>query len=282
MAAASTSMAASVAGPSALGGDFRRFVYLSYTLAVMEFKLRFFGSVLGYLWQLIRPLMLFGVLYFVFTQAIKLGDEVKFFPVLLLTNIVLYTFFAEATNGSVTSVVDRENLVRKIHFPRLAIPVSVVLTAAFNLALNLIVLLVFMLASGVTPRASWVALPVLLVILAAFALGMATILSVLYVRFRDIKPIWDVLLQVIFYGTPIIYAIETIDHERIRELFMLNPLAAIMQSTRHFVIDPSAPGAAGVAGGRVWLLIPAGLVVFLLVFGLWLFNRRAPRIAEEL
>jgi ABC-2 type transport system permease protein len=277
-----TQIGVAVAGPSALGGDFRRFLYLSYTLAVLEFKLRFFGSVLGYLWQLMRPLMLFGVLYFVFTQAIKLGAEVKFFPVVLLTNIVLYTFFAEATNTAVTSVVDRENLVRKIQFPRLAIPVSVVLTAAFNLTLNLVVLLVFMFASGVQPRMTWFLLPLFLFALAGFALGVAMILSVLFVRFRDVKPIWDVSLQVIFYGTPIIYAIETIDNEGIRDLFMLNPLGAMFQEVRHLVIDPTAPTAAAVAGGKALLLIPAALMVIVPIFGLWLFNRRAPSIAEEL
>ena len=124
-AAAQMAPGATIQGPSALGGGLRRFLYLSITLAITEFKLRFFGSVLGYLWQLMRPLMLFGVLYFVFTQFVKIGEGVPFYPVVLLTNIVVYTFFAEGT-GAVTAVVDRENLVRKIQFPRLA---SVVVTA---------------------------------------------------------------------------------------------------------------------------------------------------------
>ena len=130
-----------IAGPSALGGSPRRFVYLALTLAVTDFKLRFFGSALGYLWQLVRPLLLFGVLYLVFTQFVKIGGAVAFYPVVLLANIVLYTFFQEGT-GAVGSVVDRESLVRKIQFPRMAIPVSVVLTAGFNLVLNLFVVLV--------------------------------------------------------------------------------------------------------------------------------------------
>src|SRR4051812_1877376 len=141
-----------IRGPSALGGDFRRFVHLTRTLAVSDFKLRFFGSVLGYFWQLMRPLLLFGVLYVVFTQALKLGKTVDFYPVVLLTSIVLYTFFAEATAAAVSSVLDRENLVRKIQFPRLVVPTTVVVVASFNLALNFIVVLVFMTASGVTPH----------------------------------------------------------------------------------------------------------------------------------
>src|SRR4051794_36255925 len=175
---------------------------------------------LGYLWQLMRPLLLFGVLYFVFTQAIKVGANAKFFPAVLLTNIVLFTFFAEATSGAVTSVVDRENLVRKIHFPRLVVPAAIVLTALFNLCLNLLAVAVFIVASGVELRLSWIELPLLVLLLAILASGIAMLLSALYVRLRDMRPIWEVVLQVLFYGTPIIYVLETIHNERLRELLV--------------------------------------------------------------
>ena len=271
-----------VHGPSALGGDARRFIQLTWTLAVMDFKLRFFGSVLGYLWQLVRPLMIFGVLYFVFTQAIKLGDQVKHFPVLLLANIVLYTYFAEATGGAVTSVVDRENLVRKIEVPRLVIPAAAVLTATFNLGLNLIILFIFLFATDVEPNSGWLYMPLILGALVVMAVGTATLLSALYVRFRDVKPIWDVGLQVLFYATPIIYAVETVDNPETRKWFMLNPLGALLQQMRHWFIDPTAPTAHSVAGSWALLAIPLGLVVGVLVVGFWYFNREAPRIAEEL
>ena len=88
-------------GPSALGGDARRFWTLTWTLAVLEFRLKFFGSVLGYFWQLMRPLLLFGVLYFVFTQLVRLGGNVKNYPVMLLMGIIIYTFYAEATGTAV-------------------------------------------------------------------------------------------------------------------------------------------------------------------------------------
>jgi ABC-2 type transport system permease protein len=271
-----------VTGPSALGGSPRRFLYLSATLAVTEFKLRFFGSVLGYLWQLVRPLLLFGVLYFVFTEFVKIGEAVPHYPVVLLANIVLYTFFAEGT-GAVSSMVDHEGLVRKIQFPRMAVPVSVVLTAGFNLVLNTIVVLGFALASGVEPRWSWLQAPLLIGLLAIFAMGLAMLLSALYVRFRDVKPIWEVLLQVAFYATPIIYAVETIDiSERVREAIMLNPLAMIIQQFRYAVIDPSAPSAGEAAGGAEMLLIPVGLLFGLAALGYWYFNREAPRMAEDL
>src|SRR5215213_1184248 len=161
--------AARVRGPAAVSGDFRRFVGLTGTLAVMEFKLRFFGSVLGYFWQLVRPLLLFGVLYLVFTHFVRIGTGVAFYPVMLLSNIVLYTFFAEGT-GAVTSLVDREGLVRKVRFPLLAIPLATVLLAAFNLVLNGFAVLIFAVASGVKPRATWLELPLLLVALGVFVL----------------------------------------------------------------------------------------------------------------
>ena len=271
-----------IRGPSALDGDFRRFLHLTRTLAVADFRLRFFGSALGYFWQLMRPLLLFGVLYLVFTQAIKLGDQVKFFPVVLLTSIVLYTFFSESTNNAVTAVVDREQLVRKIQFPRLVIPMTAVVTASFNLGLNFLVVFVFSLASGVEPHRSWWQIPVLLGALALLSIGASTLLSALYVRYRDVKPIWDVFLQVVLYGSPVIYAIETIDSRQAQEIIMLNPLAAILQQMRHALIDPAAPTAAQAAGGTERLLIPAAIVLTLLVLGLWYFNREAPRIAEEL
>jgi len=272
-----------ITGPSALGGDVRRFAFLALTLAVTDFKLRFFGSVLGYLWQLMRPLLVFGVLLVVFTQFVRLGGDVRFYAVVLLTNIVLFSFFSESTSGAVTSVVDREQLVRKIQFPRMAIPVSVTLTAAFNLTLNVIVILLFALVAGVQPRWTWLLLPVLLAVFAAFTIGVAMLLSALFVRFRDVKPIWDVTLQVLFYATPVIYTIETIDQSVwVREVIMLNPIAVILEQVRHWVIDPTAPSAAAAAGGAVRLLAPAALLVALPVLGFRYFDRQAPRIAEQL
>jgi ABC-2 type transport system permease protein len=271
-----------IAGPSALGGSLRRFAYLAVTLAVTEFKLRFFGSVLGYLWQLVRPLMLFGVLYVVFTEFVKIGGVVPFYPVVLLSNIVLFTFVQEGT-GAVQSMVDHEGLVRKIQFPRMAIPVSIVLTAMFNLTLNMCVVLMFGLASGVDPRWTWFEAPLLVLCLAIMVLGLAMLLSALYVRFRDVKPIWEVVLQALFYATPVIYTIESISvSERVRELLMLNPIAVILTQFRHAVIDPGAPTAAAAAGGSVRLLIPAGLLFGAALVGFWVFNREAPRIAERL
>jgi ABC-2 type transport system permease protein len=271
-----------VAGPQAVGGDFRRLLVLTRTLAVMEFKLRFFGSALGYLWQLARPLMLFGVLYLIFSEFVRFNEGVKHFPVILLMGIVLFTFFADATTQSVRSVVERENLVRKVQFPRLAVPLSVVLTAGFNLVLNVCVVFVFALISGVEPQTTWLLVPVVLAALVVLTTGIATLLSALYMRFRDVEPIWEVFAQLLFYASPILYAIEVIDNPEVRKYLLFSPVAALIQQMRHWAIDPAAPSAKMVLGGWGPLMIPLGIIVVAFVLGLWVFSREAPRVAEEL
>jgi ABC-2 type transport system permease protein len=270
--------------PSALAGDFRRFAHLTVTLAFQEFKLRFFGSALGYLWQLMRPLLLFGVLYIIFAVIIKVGGTAKYFPVVLLLNVVIYTFFMEVTNASVRAVVDKENLVRKIRFPRLVIPCSVVLTGCFNLGLNLIVVLIFALTYGVPIRWEWLLAPPMAGLVAVLALGCAMLLSALFVRARDIAPIWEVLLQAGFYGAPILYPIEALNKYPIpQQIVACNPLAALLIELRHVVIDPTAPDLYTIFGGVWWrMLIPIGLAVAICAVGYWYFNREAPRIAENL
>jgi ABC-2 type transport system permease protein len=274
-----------IRGPSALGGDFRRFRQLTWTLAVTDFRLRFFGSVLGYLWQFMRPLMLFGVLYIVFSQVFDLSGDVRYFPVALLLGIVLYGFFAEATAGSVRSLVERENLVRKIEFPRLAVPLATVLTAIFNLGLNLIPVLIFLLAAGGRPHWSWLELIPLVAVLAVFATGIAMILSSLFVRYRDVEPIWDVVLQVMFYAAPIIYMLQTVTDkggQGVTQAILCNPFAAVLQQARHAFIDPSHISVSDAMNNNLLLLVPFLIVVGVFAIGYRVFDRQAPRIAENL
>ncbi|MDQ3851180.1 MAG: ABC transporter permease [Actinomycetota bacterium] len=272
-------------GPSAFGSDMGRFWRLTWALAATDFKLKFFGSVLGYLWQLMRPLLLFGVLYVVFTQFLGVTGDAKYFPVALLLGIVLFQFFSEATGGAVRSIVNRENLVRKIEFPRLAVPAATVLTALFNLALNLVPVLLFLLLAGGRPRWSWLAFPLLVAALAIFALGFGMLLSALFVRYRDIEPIWDVVLQVMFYGSPILYPLQIVIDKAgasVASLLMANPFASILQQARHTFIDPSHVSATAAIGGAPRLLIPVTAIALVFAVGLWVFVREAPRIAEDL
>ncbi|MDX6722342.1 MAG: type transport system permease protein [Solirubrobacteraceae bacterium] len=272
-----------IKGPSALGSDPQRFWHLTRTLAVTEFKLRFFGSALGYLWQLMRPLMLFGILYVLFSRVLSL-DKAPFYAEALLLGLVMYTFFSDATKGSVGSLVVRESLVRKIEFPRLAVPLAVVLNALFNLALNLMPVLVFLLVDGGAVRLQWLEFPVLVALLVVLATGLAMLLSSLYVRYRDIEPIWDVVLSLMFYGSPIFYTVSTIAEKepKLAQLLMLNPFAAILQQSRYAIFGAGHPSAAQAIGGTLRLAAPLGVAIVILVVGWIVFSRRAPRIAEEL
>jgi len=278
-----------IKGPSALGSDPKRLWHLTWALARTEFKLAFFGSALGYLWQLMRPLLLFSVIYLVISHS-KLGDSHQpFFGASLLLGIVLFTFFSESTAGGVSSLVNRENLVRKIEFPRLAVPLSIVLTALLNLSLNLIPVLIFLLAAGGSPQWSWLELPLLLVLLALLAAGLGMLLSVGYVRYRDVRPIWDVVLQMTFYASGIFIAILTLGSVTIfgqqvdlSHVLMANPFAALLEQARHVFIDHSYPTAASAIGGSALLLIPIGIGVAALVGGFLVFDRQAPRVAEQL
>ena len=268
-------------GPAAIGDDLRRFWSLTYMLAATDFKLRFFGSALGYLWTLARPLLLFGTLYFVFTKIVKFGEGVKYYPVYLLSGIVLFTFFSETTSRGVTALIERENLLRKMRFPRMVIPLSVALHSLFNLGLNLIVVFIFIFASGITPTLDWVQIPLLIGMLVILATGVTMLLSALYVRFRDVEPIWEVALQLLFYGSPIIYVIDRVP-ESVRELVMFNPIASILTQWRHAVIDQDAPTAGTAIGGIELLAVPVLISVAVLVLGWWVFMRETPRIAENL
>jgi len=272
-------------GPSAFGDDLRRFWSLTITLSMTEFKLRYFGSVLGYAWSLVRPLLFFGVLYVFFTKALKLGQGVPHYPVYLLGSIVLWTFFVEATSGCVQCLLAREGLLRKMRFPRLVIPLSVALTALFNLGMNFIAVLVFALATGVEPRWSWLQLVPLIALLATLAVGVGMLLSALYVRFRDIQPIWDVAQQILFYGSPIIYVAATYDDAKqgLEPVAVtLNPIATLLTQIGHAFVDGSYPTAATAAGSGARLLIPLAFILGTFALGLWVFNREAPRIAERL
>lgn len=279
-----------ITGPRAISGGWRRFWHLTFNIAFVQWKLRFFGSALGYLWQLVRPLLLFLVLYVFFTKVAKIGQtkgrEYQYYGAQLLASIVLFTFFSEATIGAVRSVVENEAFVRKIQFPRLVIPLSLVLLALFNLGLNLIVVTIFALIAGVTPMVTWLEVPAILGLLILLAAGVAMLLSALFVYFRDIQPIWDVIIQILFYVSPIIIPIAAIQQhlsDTLLRIYMLNPLAVIFQQFRHAFVSNATPSAAVLLGSTALSIIePTVIVLAIFALGLWVFNRVAPSAAEAL
>jgi ABC-2 type transport system permease protein len=270
-----------IPGPSSTGGGSRRSRELLTLLAVADFKKAYFGTALGYLWSLARPLMLFGVLLAVFTQVFRIGSQVPNYPVLLLFNLVLFGLFQEATMTAVQSLVARESVIRKTQFPRVVVPLAVVLATAFNFGLNLIVVFIFILAWGIDPTATWLLFPLVVVLLLGITVAVSLIVSALYPRFRDTAIIWSVAAMVLFYGTPVLYPLEVVP-DALQDVIALNPLAPLFGAARHWVIDPTSPGPVDLVGGYDLLLIPVAIYCGVCVLAVWLFRREAPRIAEQL
>jgi ABC-2 type transport system permease protein len=271
-----------VRGPSAIGGGRRRFFELLWLVSATEFKKSFHGTVFGYIWSLVRPLMLFAVLLVVFTRILRFGGNVPNYPVLLLFNLVVFGFFQEATGAAVGSVLAQEGIVRKTQFPRLVIPMASVIVALFTLALNLIAVFAFILIYGVDPMWTWFFLPVVLLAMFGITSAVSLLLSALNVRFRDIAIIWTVLATVLMYGTPLIYPLDFIGPSFLREVLLANPLTLIFEQARVWIIDPHAATAVQAAGGWLHVLPALAIYVVVCVLGVWVFHREAPKIAELL
>jgi ABC-2 type transport system permease protein len=263
------------------GDDTRRLWSLTWTLAVTEWRLRFYGSFLGYLWSLARPFALFGVIYLVFSEFAKLGDKVPGYAVYILFSLVLFQFFTEITTGSVRSLVEHENLLRKIRFPQLVIPMSIALTSLFNLGMTLVAVMIFAIVSGIYPTWTWLELPVLIAVLLCFASGLGMLLSVLYVRYRDVAPIWEVISQALFYASPVLY-VSTMVPASFQRAYLSNPIASVFTEMRRAIVDPSGRHVWEAIGDPLRLSVPLGIVAVAVALGIWTFRRAAPRIAEHL
>lgn len=253
-------------------------------LVLTDFKLRYKGSVLGYIWTLLRPLALFVVLYIVFVGFLKVGDAVPHYAVYLLLGVVLWNYFVEVTNNGVSAIVGKGDLLRKLAFPRYVVVVAGSFSALISLIINLCVLAIFMIINGVPFTLSILWLIPIIAELFVFSLAVAFILSALYVKFRDINYIWEVVLQAGFYATPILYPISLVITMSpfVAKLILLNPMAQIIQDARHMVITPEALTIGSVYDSSLARLIPIGVVVVVSIFGSLYFKKMSPNFAEEI
>lgn len=254
-------------------------------LVATDFKLRYQGSILGYLWSLLKPMMMFGVLYVVFTYIIPTGKDVPHFPAYLLLGIVMWTFFVEGTTMGLGSVVGRGDLVKKVSISKVSIVIASVLSAGVNFLFNMLVVIVFMIASGATINFALLPfVPLLLIELIAFVFGLALILSALYVRFRDMAPIWEIVLQIMFYATPIIYPLTMAAdrHMMIAKVLVLNPLAQIMQDLREILITPITMTGHEIMKWTFSLGVPLLVVIATVTLGWVFFNKQSDTFVENL
>lgn len=265
----------------------QRYTYsfiLLQRLVITDFKIRYQGSVLGYFWTLLRPLALFAILYVVFIHFLKFGADQPHFAVSLLLGIVIWNYFVEVTLGGVTAVVEKGDLLRKLSFPRYTIVVAGSFSALINLVLNLLVVLFFMALNGVDFR--WTAILAILPIieLFIFSLSIAFLLSALYVRFRDINYVWEVILQAGFYATPILYPISMVvaTAPNIAKYLLLNPIAQIIQDLRVLLIDPTTPTLTDLFENPYARFIPIVLVLIVAIVAVYYFRKQSPSFAEEI
>lgn len=247
-----------------------------------DFKLRYQGSVLGYAWSLLRPLLLFVILYIVFVKFLKFGGDVPHFPIYLLLGIVIWNFFNEMTVQSLGSVVGRGDLIRKIRIPRWIIVLSSSLSALINLALNLIVVAIFMVINQVPIAESILWMPLILLEVYLFALGISLFLSAAFVKYRDISYIWEVVIQAGFYLTPILYSLALITNETFRKLIMINPMAQTIQDARYAMVTHQTQTIRTVFDGGWYSLIPIIIVGLILAGGVLYFRKEAKYFAENI
>lgn len=267
----------------------KKLAALTGTIAWSEFKLRYAGSALGYFWSLAKPLMLFTVLYTVFHKLLRLGEGVEHFPEMLLLGIVMWTFFAESTLASVSILVTRADLLRKVAFPAIVLPVSVALTAVMAMLFNLVAVLALLAFSDIHPTVSWFWIPLLFIELFAVTIGVSLILSALYVNLRDIGQLWDVLSQLLFYATPIIYPITLLTgtgggddgYPLLARLALLNPMGQIIEQTKRILVLGESGSIADVLPGA-WYAAPPLIAVGLLTVGVLVFQRSSYRMVESL
>lgn len=270
-----------IAGPAAVPrvSETKRYLNLVRELALTNFKLKYTGSVLGYLWSLFKPLMYFGVLYVIFVDFFH--QRSPDFPLQLFVAIVLYTFFSECTATALGSIAGNAHLIRKANFPLSALVVSGSVTALLTLAINLSLLIVLATPLGrLHLGLQTLAAPLLLVELYLFSLGVGMILASAYVFYRDLGHVWEVFLQVLLYGCGVVFPISLVP-PRFLHAFLLNPLAQIIEDFRHAIVTPTgAPWSLDLAGPLFAVPLVFTLAVF--VAGLLLFRRLAPLFAESL
>lgn len=249
-----------------------------------DFKLRYQGSVLGYAWSLMRPLLLFAILYVVFVNFLKLGKDIPHFPVYLLLGIVIWNFFLEMTSQSLGSIVGRGDLIRKIRIPRWIIVISSSISALINLFLNLLVVLVFMIFNNVPFMWSSLWLPLILLEVYILSVGVSFFLSAAFVKFRDINYIWEVILQAGFYMTPILYPMSLVENLNLQKLILLNPMAQAIQDARFASVshDSRVITTWRIFDGGWYALIPFMLVILSLIVGVLYFRRESKYFAENI
>lgn len=251
---------------------------LARELAWTQFKLKYTGSILGYLWSLLKPAMLFSIMYTIF--VVLFHQRSNEFALQLLVGIVLFTFFTECTGVAMGTIVGNAGLIQKAYFSRSILVIASSMTAAMTFVINfaLIVVIATPLGHLHLGLRSLTAIP-LVIELYLLALGLSLLLSSLFVFYRDLGHIWEILTQVLFYASAVVYPI-TLVPSRFHSLFFINPVAQIIEDIRHAVVIPDVPYTAAVVGAVA--LVPIAVSLLLFAAGVLVFRALSPTFAENL
>lgn len=247
-----------------------------------DFKLRYQGSVLGYAWSLLRPLLLFTTLYIIFIKFLKFDFGIPHPQVYLLLGIVIWTFFSEMTSMSLGSIVERGELIRKIKIPRWIIVLSSSISAIISLGLNILIVTAFVLINGVELRPEVILLPLVLFQVYILAVGLSFFLSAAFVKYRDVSYIWEVLLQIAFYATPILYPLSRITNVTAQKLLFVNPMAQTIQDARYLLVSNQVTTIGDVYGTNWARLIPYGITIVVFIIGVIVFRKESKYFAENI
>lgn len=271
-----------IPGPSAFGDGWRRTWDLLWLISVTEFRLQYTNTTLGYLWSVLKPFAFFGVIYLVVNEVLsRFADDVTDFPQKLILGLVVFQYFSEATNTSLRSIQARESMLRKTHFPRIVIPLSLNLSAAITLVFNLVGVFLLLILTGVEPEAHWLLVPLALVALIALTTTLSMLLSVAFVRSEDVGQGWSLTLRALFYATPILYTLAILP-EWIQPLINANPLSPVIEYLRIWIVDPDGQTPVDLLGVGEGLIIPLAVALAIGLTGFFWFRRDAPKIAEAL
>jgi ABC-2 type transport system permease protein len=262
----------------------QRNINLIRELSITAFKLKYTGSALGYVWSLVKPLMLFGIMYLVFSILLKAGLGAFDFPVQLLVAIVAWTFFTEATSTAMNAVAGNGDLIRKAYFPRWILVAASTTSALLTLVINTVLVVIVTFALGHLDL-TWVSLlaPLYYLELIVLVLGLSMLLSSLFVFFRDLGHIWEILSLVLFYGSAVVFPFETIRVHSIKlaDFAGMNPIAQIITDLRHVLVEPDKiPSMASLIGPLAY--IPIGITVVVFILGFAVFHKLTPKFAESL
>jgi lipopolysaccharide transport system permease protein len=241
-------------------------------LAWSDFKLRYKSSALGFFWSLLEPLLMLLVLYIVFSNLMRI--QVQYYQLFLLLGIILWNCLDRGTSMSILGIIGKPSLVQKVYFPRDILVISTSITALMMTALEFVVFIIFMAAFRVLPGMEVVYFPILIIFELILILGLSMALSALDVLFRDVQFIWRLIVQVGFFGTPILYPI-TIFPERYQWIVMLNPMAQIITMMRDCILYRTSPDPLNLG-----YLAIATLTVLLI--GYIIFDRLEPIFAEAI